>query len=125
MLSPEGLRKAREHGADRVAQTNRQVPVSGQCLGGCDHVPSTVKGYRIGVSSAGIETDADIVGYAANGSSPVQARLDSDARFALPLRAPAPEGLLLGMHLPHPRAGPGYHNRQAGEDPPPADSVRH
>jgi hypothetical protein len=42
-----------------------------------------------------------------------------------PLRAPAPECLLLGMHLPHPRAGPGHHNRPAGEDPPAPDSVRH
>ena len=58
--------------------------------------------------------------------SPVPYRLDSDARFALPLRAPAPESLLLGMHLPHPRAGPGHHNRPAaGEDPPTAGCVLH
>ena len=61
---------------------------------------------------------------AANESSPVPDRLDCVARFALPLRAPAPESLL-GMHLPHPRAGPGRHDRPTGEDPPPADSVRH
>jgi hypothetical protein len=52
----------------------------------------------------------------ANGSLPVPDRLDSVARFALPLRAPAPESLL-GMHLSHPRAGPGHHNRPTGEDP--------
>jgi hypothetical protein len=52
--------KAGEYGADRVAQADCQIPMSGQCLRGCNHVPLTVEGYRIGVRSAGIETDTDI-----------------------------------------------------------------
>src|SRR5256886_7370492 len=65
----------------------------------------------------------EILDCAPNRILPVPHRLDSVVRFALPLRAPAPESLP-GMHLPHPRAGPGRHDRPAGEDPPPADSVR-
>jgi carbonic anhydrase len=62
---------------------------------------------------------------AANPISSVPDRLDCVARFALPLRAPAPEYSHLGMHLSHPRAGSGRHDRPAGEDPPPTNSVRH
>ena len=61
---------------------------------------------------------------AANANSPVPDRLDCVARFALLLRAPAPESLL-GMHLPHPRTGPARHERQADGGLPSADSVRH
>src|SRR6266481_383635 len=60
----------------------------------------------------------------ANAILPVPDRLDCIARFALPLRAPAPESLL-GMHLPHPRAGPARHERQADGVLPSTDSERH
>src|SRR6266404_8191078 len=60
---------------------------------------------------------------ATNAILPVPDRLDCIARFALPLRAPAPESLL-GMHIPHPRVGPARHERQADEVPPSADSAR-
>src|SRR5881398_1404438 len=73
------------------------------------HLPR-VPGFESGVLY-------EILDCATNRILPVPHRLDSVVRFALPLRAPAPESLP-GMHLPHPSAGPGC--SRGTSDPPPA-----
>ena len=60
VLTPHAAGQLREHRADSLAKTDRQVPVSGQSLGRGNDAPLTIERNGISESAASVETEPDL-----------------------------------------------------------------